>query len=790
QSMKKIVSLVLAFVLCVSLIAPITVHSQSQDNIIDRVATSVLGIDGLIITMTNVHDRFSFREVGSVYNFSFMLQRTGTITFNKDVYLTNVFGMSGIYLSAGEVFRFEGRSNMLMRLRYVNQVRVNTNVSFYLGEYFGGSVNNWDHQDGGGGRLVAMYAPPEQPPTTQPPTTQPPPQAPSNDTVLVTIGSGQIYEIRNLTNSSVTLTLERGANTFTDHIVYRADGTTASHQRGGWVGAGTATQSTVTLGSGWMLVIQHRTGGNVTVRSNNDNVQVRRLTTPVFYTQMISYGVTVTFNNNSLNSHFIDWGGGRTHRYNNNSGELFGLVRGTRFYVDGTEEEILARNLTGGQTSVPARGSVQITGNFGGRPAGWSREIYGTHTAFSGQAYRLTIDGQRSYPPGTTATPPEQPQTPPTIPSNWHLAWSLGQAFGYEFYFDRTPISSTGSGQFATHTVEVGTTMFAVITNPDGNRGYRWWSDGAVSWTDSSNNQYSARVVFNTVGNIVMDGGADGRFYVNVVGTTPPTTQPPTTQPPTQPPANNQIPQFVAPPSSTDNGVLIEFNTVPNNRFGYRIFRATTATGDGISITDFPIMVNPAHSLNRIITFDPNVRPNRDYWYYIREVLEEARFDAATTTLIPEVLGPPSARIHVRTSAEITEPTAERGFIMMFIGNSLMNVNNVWEGIDPPQNNTAPVLSAGRTMVPIRAIVEAMGGTVGWDNTTQRIDLRSHGNHVQMWLGQRNANVNGATREMDVIPQLINDRTLIPVRFVAEFLGAQIEWIGSQQMVVIVYYLQ
>jgi len=606
----------------------------------------------------------------------------------------------------------------------------------------------------------------------------------ANDTVLVTIGSGQIYEIRNLTNSNVQLTIQMSEETFVHQVHYNRDGYTSIPQREGGFSGGVS----VSVPAGGMWVVEHGAGGNVTIRGNANSVQVRRLSTPVFYAQRISEDLTVTFNNHTSSQHRIDWWVNQSRLHSNPTGSLMGLVSATRFNADGTSSTIAPHNLTGGATTVPVGGSVQLTGNRS--TSGWTRYVFGSYTAFSSQAYRLTIDGQRSYPPGTTATPPEQPQTPPTIPSNWHLAWSLGQAFGYEFYFDRTPISSTGSGQFATHTVEVGTTMFAVITNPDGNRGYRWWSDGAVSWTDSSNNQYSARVVFNTVGNIVMDGGADGRFYVNVVGTTPPTTQPPTTQPPQQPPTNNQIPQFVAPPESTDNGVLIEFNTVPNNRFGYRIFRATTATGDGISITDFPIMVNPAHSLNRIITFDPNVRPNRDYWYYIREVLEEARFDAATTTLIPEVLGPPSARIHVRTSAEITEPTAERGFIMMFIGNPLMNVNNVWEGIDPPQNNTAPVLTAGRTMVPIRAIVEAMGGTVGWENTIQRIDLRSHGNHVQMWLGQRNANVNGAIREMDVIPQLINDRTLIPVRFVAEFLGAQIEWIGSQQMVVIVYYLQ
>jgi len=43
---------------------------------------------------------------------------------------------------------------------------------------------------------------------------------------------------------------------------------------------------------------------------------------------------------------------------------------------------------------------------------------------------------------------------------------------------------------------------------------------------------------------------------------------------------------------------------------------------------------------------------------------------------------------------------------------------------------------------------------------------------------------------MDVVPQVVNGRTLIPLRFVAEFLGQQAEWIGSQQMVVIVYELQ
>ena len=93
-------------------------------------------------------------------------------------------------------------------------------------------------------------------------------------------------------------------------------------------------------------------------------------------------------------------------------------------------------------------------------------------------------------------------------------------------------------------------------------------------------------------------------------------------------------------------------------------------------------------------------------------------------------------------------------------------------------------------MVPIRAIIEAKGGNVSWNADDRRIDLRSHGNHVQMWLGQRDVRVNGTANEMDVVPEIVNGRTLIPLRFVAEFLGSQIEWIGSQRMIVIVYELQ
>ena len=248
--------------------------------------------------------------------------------------------------------------------------------------------------------------------------------------------------------------------------------------------------------------------------------------------------------------------------------------------------------------------------------------------------------------------------------------------------------------------------------------------------------------------------------------------------------------QFHRDPIVTNIGVFLEWNNLAGNLHGFRIFRAASATADGISISDFPIRTNPAFSTTTVFTFDPNVRPGSTYYYYIREVIEEARFDAVAVDLTPEVLGPPSTRVRVTIPAGGGGGDQQtRGFITMIMGNPMMNVNNVWEEIDPGVG-TAPIIESGRTMVPIRAIVEAMSGTVGWDAADSRIELTALGNRVLMWLGRHDIHVNSAASTMDVVPTVINDRTLIPLRFVAESLDTQVEWIGSQNMAVIVYPLQ
>lgn len=90
-----------------------------------------------------------------------------------------------------------------------------------------------------------------------------------------------------------------------------------------------------------------------------------------------------------------------------------------------------------------------------------------------------------------------------------------------------------------------------------------------------------------------------------------------------------------------------------------------------------------------------------------------------------------------------------------------------------------------RTMVPIRAVAEAIGADVEWVQDKQQAVLTRAGSTVTMTLNSTTADVDGKKVEMDVAPYAVNGRTLLPARYVAEFFGQKVEWDGKQYKVLI-----
>jgi hypothetical protein len=90
-----------------------------------------------------------------------------------------------------------------------------------------------------------------------------------------------------------------------------------------------------------------------------------------------------------------------------------------------------------------------------------------------------------------------------------------------------------------------------------------------------------------------------------------------------------------------------------------------------------------------------------------------------------------------------------------------------------------------RTMVPVRAPMEALKATVMWDPKTQQATINKDNRNVVFTVGSSSYTVQGAKRMMDTAAVIEGGRTAFPIRFAAEALGATVSWDGATRTVVI-----
>ena len=97
------------------------------------------------------------------------------------------------------------------------------------------------------------------------------------------------------------------------------------------------------------------------------------------------------------------------------------------------------------------------------------------------------------------------------------------------------------------------------------------------------------------------------------------------------------------------------------------------------------------------------------------------------------------------------------------------------------------VIIDGRVLLPVRAILEAMGLTLSWNDATKTATATTDGLEIIMSIDNKVAYVNGEAHVLDVPPQIISGRTLVPVRFVSESMGAEVTWDNTDRNVFITY---
>ncbi|MCL2376171.1 MAG: leucine-rich repeat domain-containing protein [Defluviitaleaceae bacterium] len=96
-----------------------------------------------------------------------------------------------------------------------------------------------------------------------------------------------------------------------------------------------------------------------------------------------------------------------------------------------------------------------------------------------------------------------------------------------------------------------------------------------------------------------------------------------------------------------------------------------------------------------------------------------------------------------------------------------------------------PIIVDGRTLVPVRGVFEALGFDVGWEQETQTATLTSDDYVVVISIGSDVFTTNGEEIPLDVPAQIIEDRTLLPIRAVLESVGYEVDWDGDTRTVLV-----
>ncbi len=192
---------------------------------------------------------------------------------------------------------------------------------------------------------------------------------------------------------------------------------------------------------------------------------------------------------------------------------------------------------------------------------------------------------------------------------------------------------------------------------------------------------------------------------------------------------------------------------------GYHIYKQIGSTGVMTFLTDVGSAVGEYP--------DSNVEPGTTYYYKISAYNSLSESEYSNTA-----------------SATAIEPSSQLvATVMRFqVGSTTFYVNDAAKSLD-----AAPISTEGRILLPIRFVVENLGGTADWSNNQATINCNGH--ILILRLNENSASVDGQFKLIDpgnstVMPMESGGRIMMPLRFVGENIGCSAEWTGTEAVIV------
>lgn len=197
---------------------------------------------------------------------------------------------------------------------------------------------------------------------------------------------------------------------------------------------------------------------------------------------------------------------------------------------------------------------------------------------------------------------------------------------------------------------------------------------------------------------------------------------------------------------------------------GYYVYRDTTSGfTPGTPLSDFPVLDNSFT--------DDKATAGGTYYYVVQAVgggwSGELKVVVADTAPSPNPQPPGGGVSHV---------------VRFTLDSQQVEVDGQGKTID-----VAPTLIGGRAMVPLRFLAESLGAQINFDPTDRKITYQLGSVQLTLWVDRTDAIVNGQSKTLDVPPTIVGGRALVPLRFVSENLGAQVQFDAATRTATVNY---
>lgn len=142
--------------------------------------------------------------------------------------------------------------------------------------------------------------------------------------------------------------------------------------------------------------------------------------------------------------------------------------------------------------------------------------------------------------------------------------------------------------------------------------------------------------------------------------------------------------------------------------------------------------------------------------------------------------------------SEATEPVINKrvshrakNAVVIQIGNYAAVANDLLEWIDKDNKSVIPYIKESRTMVPLRYIAEKLGAEVGYNDATREVSITLGKDVFKVVIGEKSYTLNDKKFELDAPAEILENRTFVPIRVISEAFKKNVKWIESGRYVII-----